>query len=159
MRFSDGSSRAMATHRLILDGLGPSHFIWQPYTPEVLATLSPSCVDGDAIWCYKGPVICFHIVEPHVPNRCLRQFGFIQNQPEDEDYSKELHKMKLQGKQDTDWGYLHRAHLLVWQHRAEHVIVGDIGVGVADGYNQWYSSMTRLFHTRVGGSHLYAVRF
>lgn len=158
LRFSDSSSRGMATHRLTLDGLGPSHFIWQPYTPEILETLSSSCVDGDAIWCYKGPIICFHIVAPHVPNRCLRQFGFIQNQPEVEDYSKELHKIKLQGKQDSNRGFIHRDHLLVWQRRADHIIGGDIGVGAADGYNQWYCSMTRLFHTRLGGSHLYEIQ-
>lgn len=97
LSFTDTTSHALSAVRLSLDGLAPSHFIWQPYSSEILAALPNSCVDGSAIWCYKGPLIYFHVVEPHTPNRCMRQFGFIQDIPPNDTYSKELHSITLHG--------------------------------------------------------------
>ncbi|KAL8096229.1 hypothetical protein AgCh_037258 [Apium graveolens] len=137
LSFVDTSLGILATHRLSLDGLAPSHFIWQSYMSEILASLPPSCVDDSSIWFYKGPLICFFIVEPHAPNRCLRQFGFIQDIPPNDSYSKELHKIKLQGKQDSDWTFVHRDHVSHWVDRALHVVTGISGSGVIDGYAEW----------------------
>ncbi|KAL8096228.1 hypothetical protein AgCh_037257 [Apium graveolens] len=149
LSFVDTSLGVLATHRLSLDGLAPSHFIWQSNTSEIFASLPPSCIDDSSIWFYKGPLICFFIVEPHAPNRCLRQFGFIQEIPPNESYSKELHKIKLQGKQDSDWTFVHHDHVSHWVDRALHVVTGISGSGVIDGYAEWYSRITRLFHTRL----------
>lgn len=155
LSFSDSGSHSVATYRLHLDLLTDSHFTWQPYTAEILASLPEHCREGSGIWCYKGPVICFCFVEPHHPDRCLRQFGMIQDIPSPAAYSHDLHKIDLKGKTDSNWLAMHRDHLAQWDRREQHVSVGQVGVGVSDGYNKWYSSITVRYLTRIGGGHYY----
>ncbi|WOG82990.1 hypothetical protein DCAR_0519795 [Daucus carota subsp. sativus] len=159
LKFTDTSSHVLSTLRLSFDALSPSHFEWQPYTEDVLANLSEHCTEGSEIWCYKGPLICFHIVEPHLPDRCMRQFGKVQEIPVNEEYSKALHEINLQGKQSTNWISMHEQHITHWNHRQEHLIgvIAHSGVGVVDGYYEWYTNITRRFHTRIAGSHFYTV--
>lgn len=106
----------ISTHRLSLDALGPTHFICQPYSDEILAKVPDHWKEGVDIWCYKGPLICFHIVEPHLPDRCMRQFGMIQDIPLDVDFSKPLHDINLQGKQSNNWRFTHHEHILHWSN-------------------------------------------
>lgn len=117
LKFTDTSSHVLSTHRLSLDALGPSHFIWQPYSDEILAKLPEHWKEGVDIWCYKGPLIYFHIEEEHLPDRCMRQFGFIQDIPLDVQFSKVLHDINLQGKQSNNWRSTHQEHILYWDHR------------------------------------------
>ncbi|KAL8156428.1 hypothetical protein AgCh_001497 [Apium graveolens] len=152
--FTDVASRAVCVCRFSLDVLAPDHFIWMPYGDDVLDTLHVHCREGSQFWCYKGPIICFFIVEQHQPDRCVRQFGMCQDIPlAAVKYSKDLHKMTLQGKHDVDWEEKHREHISCWDNRSEHVHVSDCsGVGVTDGYNIWYSDITRPYHTRLASA-------
>lgn len=149
----------LSTHHLSLDAIAPSYFEWQPYTEEVIWKLSGHCREGAEIWFYKGPLICFDIVEPHLPYRCMRQFRMVQKIPENEDFSKALHDISLQGKQSTNWISTHQQHIEHWNHRRENVInvIADLGIRVVDGYFEWYTNITRRFHTRIAGSHFYSV--
>lgn len=137
MNFGESSAHVVLTHRLALDGLGPSHLIWQPYS-DFFAAAPEQFLDGSTIWLYKGPLICFYIVEPHLPNRCIRQFGFIQDIPTSDGYdlySEHLHDINFRGKQDTNWIIMHRDHISHWESRDEHVcgVGANSGVGVVDG--------------------------
>lgn len=161
MKFGETSAHVVSTHRLALDGLAPGHFIWQPYS-SFLANAPEYFLESSSLWCYKGPLIYFYIVEPHLPNRCMRQFGLIQDIPTSDGYDiflKHLHDINLQRKQDTNWVTTHREYIAHWESRAENVFGAgaSIGVGVVDGYDEWYTKITRLYHTRVGGTHLFAV--
>ncbi|KAL8104818.1 hypothetical protein AgCh_028842 [Apium graveolens] len=69
--------------------------------------------------------------------------------PPNDSYSKELHKIKLQGKQDSNWTFVHRDHVSHWVDRVLHVVTGITGSGVIDGYAELYSRITRLFHRRL----------
>lgn len=155
LSFTDSGSHSVATYRLQLDVLTDSHFTWKPYTDEILAALPEQCREGSGIWCYKGPLICFCFVEPHHPERCLRQFGMIQDIPSPAAYSHDLHKIDLKGKTDSNWLAVHRDYLAHWDRREQHVYVGQVGVGVSDGYHKWYSSITLRYLTRIGGGHYY----
>lgn len=108
LKFTDSASHVLSTHRLSLDALAPSHFMWEPYTDEVLTKLPEHFKEGSSIWLYKGLLICFHIIEQHNPDRCLRQFGIIQDIPPADLYSKQLHDITLQGKQSSGWEFVHR---------------------------------------------------
>ncbi|KAL8120184.1 hypothetical protein AgCh_017360 [Apium graveolens] len=101
--YANSSSHVVYIDRLSLDVLVPDHFIWLPYA-DVLDKLSNIYQKGSEIWCYKGPIICFHIIEPHEPDRCLRQFNMVQDIPSSPSiYSTDLHKMNLKGKTEIDW--------------------------------------------------------
>ncbi|KAH1202450.1 Serine/threonine-protein phosphatase 7 long form [Glycine max] len=81
-------------------------FVWEPYTTTVMAALPPICVVGSVAWFAVVPLICFHVVEWHQPDRVLRQFGLQQpilgfpSQPQN------LHGLTLKGKQDENWFHL-----------------------------------------------------
>ncbi|KAK1394194.1 Serine/threonine-protein phosphatase 7 long form-like protein [Heracleum sosnowskyi] len=102
LKFTDTTSHVVSTHRLSLDALGPTHFIWQPYSDEILANLPDFWKEGVDLWYYKGPLVCFYIVDPHLPERCMRQFGMIQVIPLDFDFSEALHDINLQGKKSKE---------------------------------------------------------
>ncbi|RZB70380.1 Serine/threonine-protein phosphatase 7 long form-like [Glycine soja] len=57
-------------------------FMWEPYTTTVMSALPPICLVGSVAWCAVLPLICFHVVEWHQPDRVLRQFGMQQPIPE-----------------------------------------------------------------------------
>ena len=47
-----------------------------------MALLPHQCHNGQAMWTYVGPMICFHLVEKHQADRVLRQFHMLQMPPE-----------------------------------------------------------------------------
>ncbi|WJZ85618.1 hypothetical protein VitviT2T_005142 [Vitis vinifera] len=53
------------------------------------------CTVGKYIWCTISPLICFHIIEWHRPDRVLRQFRFRQGIPQPCDNESILHKCDL----------------------------------------------------------------
>ncbi|KAL5186270.1 Serine/threonine-protein phosphatase 7 long form [Glycine soja] len=58
-----------------LDIMKRHEFLWEPYSSTVMSTLPPICLVGSVAWCAVVPLICFHVVEWHQPDRVLRQFG------------------------------------------------------------------------------------
>ena len=44
----------------------------------MLAQLPGVCTDGAHVWLSRTPLICVDIVEMHVPDRVMLQFGFEQ---------------------------------------------------------------------------------
>ncbi|CAI9109068.1 OLC1v1008807C1 [Oldenlandia corymbosa var. corymbosa] len=53
-----------------------------PYSPATLVEIDPSCSPGFAIWMSQTWLLYFGIREPHIPGRVLRQFGFLQQLPD-----------------------------------------------------------------------------
>ncbi|KAH1261801.1 Serine/threonine-protein phosphatase 7 long form [Glycine max] len=64
-----------------LDIMKRYEFLWEPYTTTVMSALPPICLVGSVAWCAVMPLICFHVVEWHQPDRVLRQFGMQQPIP------------------------------------------------------------------------------
>ena len=48
------------------------------------------------------PLVCFHLVEIHTPDRVIRQFGMIQEIPGNVDTDTMLHAIDLRGKVGVD---------------------------------------------------------
>ncbi|KAH1233156.1 Serine/threonine-protein phosphatase 7 long form [Glycine max] len=53
--------------------------------------------------CAVVPLICFHVVEWHQPDRVLRQFGMQQPIPECPSQPLNIHGLTLKGKQAENW--------------------------------------------------------
>ncbi|KAK9998193.1 hypothetical protein SO802_017796 [Lithocarpus litseifolius] len=49
----------------------PDQVVWQPYEAE-LEDLPLLCVAGRAVWTATVPLVCFHLVELHTPDRVVR---------------------------------------------------------------------------------------
>ena len=70
--------------------------------PDIMALLPDRCHNGQAVWTYMGPTICFYIVEMHLLNRVLRQFNMLQMPPTFSFTDLTLHQIDLRGKHDQD---------------------------------------------------------
>ncbi|KAK1355732.1 hypothetical protein POM88_048988 [Heracleum sosnowskyi] len=127
--FVDVVTHVVCVYRLSLDVLAPSHFIWMPYSDDVLDTLNVYCRESSEFWCYKD-----------IPSPAAV-------------YSKDLHNMTLQGKVDVDWGKKHIEHISYWDNRLQHVhVVDSTSVGVTDRYDIWYNDITCSYHTRLAAA-------
>jgi len=71
--------RYLQFYRNKLDILDRSAVVWEPYPDEVLQTLPPIYWHGSHIWRARISLICYEIVEMHVPDRVLRQFSLNQH--------------------------------------------------------------------------------
>ncbi|XP_028206329.1 serine/threonine-protein phosphatase 7 long form homolog [Glycine soja] len=101
---------------LRLDMMKRHEFVWEPYTPTVMAALSPICVVGSVAWFAVVPLICFHVVECHQPDRVLRQFRLQQPIPECASQPQNLHGITLKGKQDENWFHLLAPMISQWNN-------------------------------------------
>ncbi|KAL5154293.1 Serine/threonine-protein phosphatase 7 long form [Glycine soja] len=123
-----------------LDIMKRHEFLWEPYTTTVMSMLPPICLVGSVAWCAVVPLICFHVVEWHQPDRVLRQFGMQQPIPEPPSQPQNIHGLTLKGKQDENWFQLLAPIISKWNNRAEFRV---------DSFNfdymVWYRRKTKMF--------------
>ncbi|XP_020081345.1 serine/threonine-protein phosphatase 7 long form homolog [Ananas comosus] len=122
-----------------------SQMTWRPYTYAIIDTLPAFCVQGSEVWRSRTTLICFHIVELHVPDRVLQQFGLLQHIPIP---VETIRRYTSQGRPDEDWAHFHAAHIERWGDRLQaiidqHPIVGDDPVQATSIYMEWYWQITR----------------
>lgn len=89
-----------------LTGLRPE----EPYSEDVLAFLPAYYTAGRDIWRSVTYLICWDVVEPHLPHRVMRQFGFHQSLPDMRltDNQIALHSLDRRGRANQDWSTTHR---------------------------------------------------
>ncbi|KAH1266449.1 Serine/threonine-protein phosphatase 7 long form [Glycine max] len=132
-----------------LDLMKRHEFVWEPYTATVMAALPPICVVGSVAWFAVVPLICFHVVEWHQPDRVLRQFGLQQPIPGFPLQPQNLHGITLKGKQDENWFHLLALMISQWNNAAEFRV--DIYprqeglLGFNSDYMVWYRRKTKMF--------------
>ncbi|KAL5138096.1 Serine/threonine-protein phosphatase 7 long form [Glycine soja] len=106
-----------------------TQFMWEPYIATVLSMLPPICLVGSAAWCVVVPLICFHVVEWHQPDRVLRQFGMQQPIPESPSQPQNIHGLTLKGKQDENWFhpiYQRKTKMFVDPNNANTTTLGEV---------------------------------
>ncbi|KAK4411772.1 hypothetical protein Sango_0250200 [Sesamum angolense] len=109
--------------RDILDEMQYDQFIWQPYDMESNIIMAYAGDFNPQLWRSICPLIFYAIVEMHHPERVLRQFGMMQNipdQPDTRDMS--LHKITRSNRTGTDWVLQHILYITRWQRRYDTVI-------------------------------------
>lgn len=140
----------LPTLRDQLTGLRPFEFVWLPYSEDILASLPAYCTAGRDIWRAVMFIICWEVVESHLPHQVMRQFGLHQLVP---DYrlaenNAVLHKFSRRGKKNQDWSLAHVHYIDAWTHR--HGMVAD-GTAVddttypSDDYFRWYRQRTVIY--------------
>uniref|UniRef100_A0A2N9IPV6 Aminotransferase-like plant mobile domain-containing protein n=1 Tax=Fagus sylvatica TaxID=28930 RepID=A0A2N9IPV6_FAGSY len=147
------ATHAVTSYRYMLDRQKPSQVVWQPYSDEVIADLPEYCTVGKEIWRAVVPLICFHIVEKHYPDRVMRQFGMQQHIPSNVNTDEKLHSIDLRGQGQKNWEHSHAPHIELWQNRREHIASADPQVGLMDEndeYMKWYRRITRRFISPMG---------
>ncbi|XP_019172004.1 PREDICTED: serine/threonine-protein phosphatase 7 long form homolog [Ipomoea nil] len=146
--FGDVASHVLKVYRDQIDNMKEdSHFKWRPYENE-LDELPDYCKAGKHVWMTKSPLIMYEIVEWHLPDRVLRQFGkFKQPPPANFDTGVDLHKIDGRGKRGTDWSTRHMKYLFEWESREENVVNAvaddDNDQTWLEEYERWYSLIAR----------------
>ncbi|CAO2037609.1 unnamed protein product [Urochloa humidicola] len=133
-----------------MDCLSSSHVNWEPYSRTEVEEmeLSPQCKMDADYWRNVCPLICFFVVEYHLPNRVMRQFGHLQAcPPEFIDTSKQLHAIERRREIGANnWEEKHIHAVNAWNLRANNRVYG--GALHRDGpfnqYLDWLKKHTRL---------------
>ncbi|KAG6508462.1 hypothetical protein ZIOFF_033836 [Zingiber officinale] len=127
-------------------------FIWLPYEEHVLELLPSYCTRGRACWRSVTYLICWEIVEAHLPNRVLRQFGMHQPIPIPRLLDKHvaLHKMTRSGRANTNWIETHQQYIDHWRDSLNHVENGELvndPMHASVEYMSWYWQRTVIYIT------------
>ncbi|KAL0372262.1 UNVERIFIED_CONTAM: protein MAINTENANCE OF MERISTEMS [Sesamum calycinum] len=139
--------------RDILDEMQYDQFIWQPYDMESNVIMAYAGNFNPQLWRSICPLIFYAIVEMHHPERVLRQFGMMQNipdQPDTRDMS--LHKITRSNRTDTDWVLQHILYITRWQRRYDTVIQRQPISNRRDtdrGYWEWYNNIHVISFRRL----------
>ncbi|KAL0291260.1 UNVERIFIED_CONTAM: protein MAIN-LIKE 1 [Sesamum angustifolium] len=129
--------------RDIFDEMQYDQFIWQPYDMESNVIMAYAGDFNPQLWRSICPLIFYAIVEMHHPERVLRQFGMMQNipdQPDTRDMS--LHRITRSNRTGTDWVLQHILYITRWQRRYDTVIQRQPISNRRDtdrGYWEWYN--------------------
>ncbi|KAL6894011.1 hypothetical protein ACP4OV_008109 [Aristida adscensionis] len=128
-----------------LDTISDCQITWDPYTPNQIAGLPSICTIGSAVWLARTPLICFQIVEMHVPDRVMLQLGMMQHIP---DPVEAVDRITMQGKADQDWSAYHDKYIKQWENRLSSVVkqtnTGSSDItDVRNCYLKWYWRITR----------------
>ncbi|KAG9458796.1 hypothetical protein H6P81_003304 [Aristolochia fimbriata] len=118
---------------------------WQSYL-DFMQRLPAIYVEGRRIWLSRTPLICFEIVELHVPDRVMLQFGLEQvTPPEDVEHVTRISRKDRAGE---DWALYHRDYIALWEARAESFVMGSRAHTprhAPNDYMRWYLGATRRF--------------
>ncbi|MQM00496.1 hypothetical protein Taro_033231, partial [Colocasia esculenta] len=122
---------------------------WEPYTADILEMLPAVFRQTSYLWLSRVPLLSFSIVEMHVPDRVLRQFGRVHHIPGPVDA---LDRVTRKGREHIDWARYFAHFVQMWHHRADYIIPPDeetVGIGRGE-YMAWYWSITRRYIARSG---------
>ncbi|XP_020263327.1 serine/threonine-protein phosphatase 7 long form homolog [Asparagus officinalis] len=126
-------------YRNELDQMEDEQVKWMPYE-LVLESLPDICREGEDVWRARVPLICFEIVEMHLPDRVLRQFGLRQHIPAP---VERIERDPRKGAHRANWQIIRQNYIHRWVLREEQVVMEradapDLGV-----YLRWYWGITR----------------
>lgn len=112
--------------------------IWQPYD-DMSGGLPHYYVIENYNWCTISPLIYFHMVEWHRPDRVMQQFEFQHGVPQ-------LYDNDSTWRQDFNWVDQHGDYIWWWAFQREMVFCP---LGYHDPYIVWYHHITIQFLTQL----------
>ncbi|KAI8535436.1 hypothetical protein RHMOL_Rhmol10G0173900 [Rhododendron molle] len=152
----DLATHVLGYYRNYFDFQRADEVIWRPYSEELLSSLPPSCRAGRAIWMANVPLLNFPMVQMHMPNRVMRQFGHRQTISTHCNCRQPLHGKNWKAGQ-KDYRQDHHAELEMWNHRLNHIIPAgeadphEYAYPADDPYVTWYERITVQYISRLGG--------
>lgn len=116
-----------------------------PY--ETFKDILPSdiCEDKD-VWSTCTVLICFSIIEWHQTDRVRRQFGLMQDIPQDPVNLDNVHAIDKRGQQYTNWKEYHEMWIPYWEKRHQFILQGPRCEGQllpSKEYMTWYINNSR----------------
>ncbi|GFZ01076.1 hypothetical protein Acr_14g0007110 [Actinidia rufa] len=117
LRTTTTFTHVVRVYRDQLDRLRPNEFTWRSYD-AIMHELPDYCRVESDIWVCRSSLVCFEVVECHLPDRRAR----------------------------TDWTQFHLEHIDRWHHRREYLVVrviDDAAMHYDDPYMVWYQRITR----------------
>lgn len=138
-----------------------------------MRNLPDICIAGQPIWMSMTSLICWNLVEPHMPQRVLRQFGIVQPYIPilNRFHPEEFRKQDRRGKSGRDWVTYHHNYIQEWDNR-HGLLWSDYDFSnepvASDEYMNWFRRITVVYLTQPGkhaqegfhetaSSHSYAV--
>jgi hypothetical protein len=128
--------------------------VWEPYTDDILQKLPNYCQQGRHMWRAMVPLICFHIIEWHQPDRVMRQFGLQQPIPQNPRQTDDLHSFDLR-QSDTNWAIVHAHWIAIWDARMQWIVLGtpsSEGLHYHSQYMEWYRRVARRWISHTGAA-------
>ena len=95
------------------------YFRWDPYPAEAYAALPQHSGMMSGMWRVSVPLICFDIVEMHLLERVMRQYGMVYGIPPPCDIEVELHLTSHKGQKPKNWIEINGRHIARWEQRLE----------------------------------------
>ncbi|KAD3641223.1 hypothetical protein E3N88_30447 [Mikania micrantha] len=144
------ASHVLSAYRSQLHSLTEDKFNWRPYD-NVFNLLPGICLSGQASWRCETYLICWEIVEPHLPSRVMRQFRMFQPVPVNtlfgEQEHRRLHKISRTSGRNFNWLQKHNQYVLSWVGRHNHVVTEELtdSCVASPEYMQWYLPRTILY--------------
>ena len=123
---------------------------WEPYRDAGYEFMGAEDELQDR-WRAVTPVLCFHIVEMHQPDRCMRQFGMQQHIPASAAQLKGAHDLTLRGKISDDWEAKMDEFIQLWNTRHLRIATTEPSEGLISPnseYMTWFFTHTRRYMTR-----------
>lgn len=122
--------------------------VWEPYPAEILAILSDICMEGKEIWRSRVPLISWHRIEWHLPDRVLRQFGF-HPQTDIQAMEQGFVRVDGRGKSSTDWFVYHQRYINMWDRRYDSIAQPEVEyvdrATAVRRYMRWYRGWASLY--------------
>ncbi|KAJ9136299.1 hypothetical protein P3X46_033391 [Hevea brasiliensis] len=140
--------------RYNLDRMRPEDITWEPYSEELLDELPDMCIQGRPSWKTVVPLICFHIIEWHQPDRVMRQFGLAQPIPAPPMQTDELHDITLR-LSESNWAHHHATYIHHWNRREQYIVQGQqMGQPLHhhSEYMEWYRRAARRWISISGAA-------
>ncbi|XP_015167276.1 serine/threonine-protein phosphatase 7 long form homolog [Solanum tuberosum] len=122
-------------------------FIWEPYSDELIESLPDYCRIGRDIWRVRAPIFCWDVVEVHLPDRVMRQFGLKQMIPTPFLFDSTHFHHDRRGRPNTNWELEHAQWLPFWNQRLQYICEAPINrepLRYDDPYLIWFRRITRL---------------
>ncbi|XP_060209365.1 serine/threonine-protein phosphatase 7 long form homolog [Lycium barbarum] len=146
--WTDTTQYVLKVFRDALDSMTEDQFIWEPYSDELIESLPDYCRVGRNIWRARVTIFCWDVVEVHLPDRVMRQFGMIQEIPPTPFAFDPTHfNHDRRGRPNTNWELEHAQWLPFWHQRLRYVInapVNHESLRYDDPYLVWFRRITRL---------------
>ncbi|KAL3373857.1 hypothetical protein AABB24_005705 [Solanum stoloniferum] len=145
--WTDTTKHVLRVFRDALDSMTEDQFIWEPYSSDIIESLPEYCRFGRDIWRARVPIFCWDVVEVHLPDRVMRQFGLVQAIPSPFPFDATHFHYDRRGRPNTNWELEHAQWLHFWNHIDQYVCNAPILHGLLrydDPYLIWFRRITRF---------------
>ncbi|KAK4739038.1 hypothetical protein R3W88_002735 [Solanum pinnatisectum] len=96
-------------------------FICEPYSDDLIESLPDYCRIGRDIWRVRAPIFCWDVIEVHLLDRVMRQFGLKQTIPTSFLFDATHFHHDRRGRPNTNWKIEHAQWLPFWNQRLQYI--------------------------------------